>query len=99
MPGETDSVPFLSSGAKSKACRCGTNPVCVFSEKLGHCIHIFRTIVYLKDQRKECQNKGQQNANKTKETTTNDTVMTKKPTEFTGRASQNQLTPLLTNAD
>jgi len=30
---------------------------------------------------------------------TNDTVTTKEPTEFAGRASQNQLTPSPTNAD
>jgi len=66
-------------------------------------------IADLKDQRKECQNpgsKGQQNVNKTKETTTNDMEAqpaqppnTKKPTEFAGRASRNQLTPSPTNAD
>ena len=99
MPIETDSVSFVAPRTKPKECSCGNNPVCVFCEKLGHCIHIFRTIAYLNDQRKECQNKGQNNMNKTKETMTNDTATTEKSTEFAGRASQNQFTPLMNNAD
>src|SRR5882672_1826580 len=72
MSSETDSICFANSGTKPKPCRCGTNPTCAFCEKLGHCIHVFRTVAYLKDQRKERRNpgsKGHQNANKTKETT------------------------------
>jgi len=34
--------------SKSKTCRGRTNLICVFCEKLGHCIHIFQTVVYLK---------------------------------------------------
>src|SRR5882724_7294730 len=53
MPSETDSVSFVAPRTKPKECSCRNNSVCVFCEKLGHCIHIFRTIAYLNDQMKE----------------------------------------------
>jgi len=41
-------VLSVTSGANLKTCRGRTNLICVFCEKLGHCIHIFQTVVYLK---------------------------------------------------
>src|SRR5882724_6729859 len=82
----------------------------MFCKKLGHWLHTCQTVSYLKEQRKDrSQNlgpsgryRGQQNANKSKETEVENTTQlsnNNKPVEFAGRESLRPPTFTSTDTD